>query len=248
MFPYVDAKGNLYLASDGQAGLGGLDIFFAELNDQGDQARRLLNLGEPINSDKDDFGLITDGERKTGYFSSNRKNGGADDDIYQFSREGPLYPCRELIVSVFDAQTRMPLTNTLVAVDNKEVSGTGKQVTTDSLGMIRLCLDAENNFQFGVSHDGYLNNQVCFSTHDLDDDHPSRLDIPLNKAVPATGLATTLRGRVTTQKDKLPIEGVKVVLISDCDGSRQETTTGPDGTYEFKTPVRLQLHPRSHER
>lgn len=233
MFPYVDAKGNLYLASDGQAGLGGLDIFFAELNDQGDQARRILNLGEPINSEKDDFGLITDGERKMGYFSSNRKNGGADDDIYRFSREGPLYPCRELIVSVFDAQTKMPLTNTLVDVDNKEVSGASKQVKTDSSGTIRLCLDAENNFRFAASHEGYVNNQIGFSTHDLDDDHPSRLDIPLDKAIPAIG--TMLRGRVTTQTDKTPIAGVKVVLISDCDGSRQETTTGPDGTYEFKT-------------
>lgn len=235
MFPYVDARGNLYYSSDGQAGLGGLDIFFAELNEQGDGAKRSLNVGEPINSEKDDFGLITDGERKMGYFSSNRKNGGTDDDLYRFVREGPLYPCRELIVNVFDAKTKQPLDNTLIDLENKDVNGSKKQVQTDSLGNIRLCLDAENDYDFVASRTGYGNNRLGFSTKGLDDDEPSRLDIPLDKAGPVAGSPNTLRGRVTTQKDRLPIEGVTVVLINGCDGSRQETTTGPDGSYEFTT-------------
>ncbi len=138
-------------------------------------------------------------------------------------------------MSVFDAQTKQPLDNTVIDLENKEVSGSQKQVKTDSDGTIRLCLDAENDYNFVASRTGYLDNRVGFSTKSLDDDHPSRLDIGLDKPVPTTGMPTTLRGRVTTQTDKLPIAGVKVVLINNCDGSRQEITTGPDGTYEFKT-------------
>lgn len=237
MFPFVDAKGNLYFASDGLGGLGGLDIFFAELNEKGDQTPKSLNLGEPINSEKDDFGLITDGDRKMGYFSSNRKNGGVDDDIYQFSREGPMYACRELIVSVIDAATKMKLDNALVSIQNNDVGGDNKQLKTDSSGTIRLCLNAENDFKFAVSHAGYTDNLLGFSTRGLDDDQPTRLDIPLAKpaatSVVSVGSPTIIRGRITTQTDKLPIEGAKVVMTNNCDSLRQETTTGPDGSYEF---------------
>ncbi len=237
MFPYVDQKGNLYFSSDGHAGLGGLDLFFAQLTNTGDKAVAVQNLGEPINSSKDDFGLVTDGERKMGYFSSNRKNGGADDDLYRFTRDGPLYPCRELIVNVYDAQTKMPLNNTLIQIDNNE-AGEKKQLTTDGDGNIRLCLDGESDFKFLATHTGYTDNQIGFSTKGLADDKPSRLDMPLTKPVwevAGTGLPPVIRGRVFAQKTRHPLAGVNVVVTSDCDDSRQEITTGPDGTYQFNT-------------
>ncbi len=241
MFPYVDQKGNLYFASDGHAGLGGLDIFFAQLVNTGEKALAVQNLGEPINSSKDDFGLVTDGERKGGFFSSNRKNGGADDDIYRFTREGPIYPCRELIVNVYDAQTKAPLENSLVEVENKDGLSEKKQLKTDGEGNIRLCLDADGDFRFVAVHTGYVDNQIGFSTRGLDDDKPSRLDIPLGQPVWEVARPTTLlpvvRGRVTAQKTKKPLAGVQVIIISDCDSSRQEAMTNSDGLYEFKTQL-----------
>ena len=231
LFPFVDEKGNLYFSSDGHAGLGDLDIFFAQLTQDGNAAKWVKNLGEPVNSNKDDFGIVTDGDRKAGYFSSNRKNGGTDDDIYRFNREGPLYPCRELTVNVFDAATRTPLENAMVNIEGTENDADKRQLKTDADGNIRLCLDAESEFKFLASNEGYQNNQIGFSTKDLQDDAPSRLEIPLNKPQ-AAGL-TSLRGRVTTQKNKEPIAGVLVVLTNECDGTTQETTTGPDGSYEF---------------
>ncbi|TAF78535.1 MAG: flagellar motor protein MotB, partial [Runella slithyformis] len=76
MFPFVDDKGDLYFASDGLPGLGDLDVFYVKLID-GMIPKKTKNLGAPINSSKDDFGLITDAERKNGFFSSNRRRGGA---------------------------------------------------------------------------------------------------------------------------------------------------------------------------
>ncbi|QMW03662.1 carboxypeptidase regulatory-like domain-containing protein [Spirosoma foliorum] len=233
LFPFVDEKGNIYFSSDGRPGLGDLDMFYAQLTPDGQQGVLARNLGEPLNSPKDDFGIVTDGDRMRGYFSSNRKNGGADDDVYRFTREGSLYPCRELTVSVTDADSKQPLANTSVAWDNA-ANDKQKQLKTDSEGLVRICLDVDSDFKFLASHEGYTDSKVGFSTKDLSDDQPSRLEIPLTKPKAEESTAmTTLRGRVTTQTDKTPIAGVKVVLVNDCDGSKQEAITGEDGSYEF---------------
>ena len=233
LFPFADEKGSLYFSSDGRAGLGDLDIFYAQLMPDGLQARFVRNLGEPINSSKDDFGIVTDGDRNAGFFSSNRKNGGTDDDVYHFIREGSLYPCRELTVSVIDATSREPLANTSVALDNPK-NDKQKELKTDAEGLIKICLDVDSDFKFMASREGYIDNTIRFSTMDLSDDQPSRLEILLDKSKGSgTSTASTLRGRVTTQTDKLPIADVKVMLVNGCDGSRQEAITGPDGSYEF---------------
>ncbi|MDJ1468113.1 OmpA family protein [Xanthocytophaga flava] len=82
MFPYVDNTNKLYFSSNGHAGLGGLDIFETDLNSLG----TVENIGFPINSKKDDFGIIVDSTGRQGYFSSNRGKGGSDDDIYMFRK------------------------------------------------------------------------------------------------------------------------------------------------------------------
>ncbi len=241
MFPFADEKGNLYFSSDGQPGMGGLDLFYANLTDNGQQVRWIQNLGEPINSNKDDFGIVTDGDRRTGFFSSNRKHGGEDDDLYRFNREGPMYPCRELIVNVFDAQTKQPLANTTIVIDEKESGNDKRDAKTDAEGNIRLCLEAEGDFRFMTTHEGYVNNQIGFSTRGLQDDKPSRLEIPLDKegvdlalAEPPVATETkTMKGRITAQQGNKPLGGVKVILKSRADSTTQEAVTKSDGSYEF---------------
>ncbi|GAB3992719.1 hypothetical protein GCM10028807_26210 [Spirosoma daeguense] len=232
MFPFVDEKGNLYFSSDGHPGLGDLDMFYAQIVSDGKEGKMVRNLGEPLNSPKDDFGIVTDGDRKTGFFSSNRKNGGADDDLYRFAREGSLYPCRQLTLSVFDAESREPLANASVALDNAASDGQ-KQLKTDAEGLVRVCIDADSEVKFQASQTGYQDNKLGFSTKDLSDDQPSRLEIPLVKLAPAKPATITIRGRITTQTDKKPIAGVKVVIVSECDGTSQDTLTGEDGSYVF---------------
>lgn len=87
MFPFVDAEGKLYFASDGHPGLGGLDLFVAERENG---VISIRNLGKPINSPFDDFALIKKDEN-SGYFTSNRTTDGAkgNDDIYYFVDETP---------------------------------------------------------------------------------------------------------------------------------------------------------------
>lgn len=83
-FPFVDEEGRLYFASTGHGGLGGLDIFVCEPDGNGG-FKEPVNLGYPINSSQDDFGLIYRPSQRTGYFSArNRPYGAGRDDIYYF--------------------------------------------------------------------------------------------------------------------------------------------------------------------
>ncbi len=79
-FPFISDDGVIYFASDGHGGLGGLDIYFS-VPERG-IFTSIENMGYPINSAKDDFGLALDSTGVKGYFSSNRSGGKGNDDIY----------------------------------------------------------------------------------------------------------------------------------------------------------------------
>lgn len=85
MFPYVSKDRKLYFASDGHAGLGGLDLFQAT-NKNGEIT--VEHLGVPINSSYDDFALVVIDSTK-GYLTSNRSGGKGDDDIYFYENTQP---------------------------------------------------------------------------------------------------------------------------------------------------------------
>lgn len=85
MFPFINDT-ILYFSSDGHYGLGGLDVFESRMR-YDKEFSEPKNLGEPVNSNLDDFAFITDKERKYGYLSSNREGGKGDDDIYYFTRK-----------------------------------------------------------------------------------------------------------------------------------------------------------------
>jgi outer membrane protein OmpA-like peptidoglycan-associated protein len=93
MFPYVGPDAKLYFASDGHPGLGKLDVFVAT---RSGGVTRVENMGQPINSPADDFGLIYVDPTK-GYLASNRTGGKGDDDIY-FFQEGPATDTTTTIV------------------------------------------------------------------------------------------------------------------------------------------------------
>ncbi len=66
-FPFI-IENKIYFASDGQLGYGGLDIFVADLDENG-MVGDILNLGKPINSHQDDFSYAIDTEHDYGYFA-----------------------------------------------------------------------------------------------------------------------------------------------------------------------------------
>lgn len=81
MFPYIHGDTILYFASDGYKGLGGLDIYKANIS----SFNGTFNLGYPINSRSDDFSICIYPDGTKGYFASNRGGGKGNDDIYEFT-------------------------------------------------------------------------------------------------------------------------------------------------------------------
>ncbi|CAM3419567.1 OmpA family protein [Zobellia roscoffensis] len=84
MFPFFNGT-KLYFSSDGFTGLGGLDVYESAYDEEEGFAE-VKNLGQPVNSNKDDFSYIVNEENQQGYFASNREGGKGDDDIYSFKR------------------------------------------------------------------------------------------------------------------------------------------------------------------
>ncbi len=80
-WPFIDKEGNLYFASDGHLGFGGLDVFKAEKTENGFGTP--VNLRQPVNSGKDDFGYVLDPKDPThGFLSSNRLGNGSTDAVF----------------------------------------------------------------------------------------------------------------------------------------------------------------------
>lgn len=84
MFPFFNGK-KLYFSSDGHTGLGGLDVFETSFSEE-EGFGEVKNVGQPVNSNKDDFSYIVDEETQKGFFASNREGGKGDDDIYSFEK------------------------------------------------------------------------------------------------------------------------------------------------------------------
>ncbi len=81
-FIHSDSR-TLYFTSDGHAGLGGFDIFYARAT--GDSTWEApKNIGYPINTDQDDLGLFVSLDGATAYFATNKLTTANGWDIYSF--------------------------------------------------------------------------------------------------------------------------------------------------------------------
>ena len=87
-FPFITQDGKLYFSSSGHPGFGGQDIFVSKHEKTWSKPK---NQGMPLNSIHDDFAFYLIEEDRAGYFSSNRKEGGYGDDIYEFKLKKPEF-------------------------------------------------------------------------------------------------------------------------------------------------------------
>ena len=90
VFPYLHHNNTLFFSSNGHAGMGGLDIFKTTVTtfSFGD----VINLGYPLNSHGDEFGIVMDSLSTHGFITSNRANYGLNDDIFEFDMDVQTYP------------------------------------------------------------------------------------------------------------------------------------------------------------
>jgi peptidoglycan-associated lipoprotein len=149
VFPYVRNDGTLYFSSDGQIGMGGLDIFKAK--PQPDGSWVVQNLKPPINSFADDFGIVFQNENEAGLFSSTRKGKG-NDELYSFE----LPPLKFNITGlVKDEKTSIAIPGSVVQLIASD--GSNLQAETGAGGDFKFALKPAVDYIFLASRRGYLN-------------------------------------------------------------------------------------------
>lgn len=155
MFPYVRDNGELYFASDGHFGFGGLDLFKVE--DQ-DGREVLVHLPAPLNSFADDFGIIFKPGQEDGLLSSSRS--GRNDHIYGFN-----FIPQQLQVKLLaeNTVTELPVVKAEVTVTADD--GTVYYLETDSVGMASMPVSADKEYVFVCGHPKYLKGKGEISTY-----------------------------------------------------------------------------------
>ncbi len=161
IFPYVSDDGRLFFSSDGHPGLGGLDLFVATRS-AGEVAVR--NMGIPLNSTADDFGIIFKSS-VAGYFSSNREGGAGDDDIYYFEDKKPdykivnYYLAGKTVTRGGGQEAALGSTKIRIMEGDKQVSET----TTGPDGTFKIKVKESQNYTIIAEKPEYLIRREFFS-------------------------------------------------------------------------------------
>ncbi|WDF57970.1 OmpA family protein [Flavobacterium sp. KACC 22758] len=123
-FPYITSENEIYFASDGHPGLGGLDVFVGQIENSG-AIVNIQNLGNDINSPQDDFAYSIDPVSRQGYFSSNKQGGQGSDDIYKFLETRKLKCVQELNGVITDAVSAVVLPGAKITLyENQQIKNT----------------------------------------------------------------------------------------------------------------------------
>ncbi|MBK6946960.1 MAG: OmpA family protein [Haliscomenobacter sp.] len=260
-FPFMHESGTLFFASNGHRGLGGLDMFSIDIG--ASVWGKLANLGEPLNSPSDDFGIILkDNKGLRGYFSSNRREGMGRDDIYLFEAPTGLQGVRTpelftLRVNVLDVGSNFPASGVSVFLFERAPDGSIKndsaynvELTPSAegleLNMVRKSLESmgEPDALTGRSGDAIiqmapLRDYVILAAKD----GYKTVEVPFSpeSAEPGAPLNISLersncielRGVVVAEGPGVPIPNARILIKSSCDGKEQWVQSNIDGAYEY---------------
>lgn len=242
MFPFIHKDNHLYFASDGHKGMGGLDMFESVVGGDGN-IRKVKNLGAPINSEKDDFGLVLDDVKRHGYFTSNREGGNGGNDIYKLdvlqiapSREltddiEKLFSVREMKLDgiLVNKETNEPIPSAIVKLYDKLED---ELLLTRSDNFGRFSFDIHNDaiYEIGSTIRGFkrmLNKEV--STIGMNKKEVFQYKLEL-EPIP---YRFKVKGKVLNSVTKKPIAGAEVVLMNLYDDQYEDVMTNEDGSYTF---------------
>ena len=160
LYPWVDESGNLFFATDGRQGFGGLDIFVA-FPDDSLGFRSIMNLGKPINSNQDDFAFVTHEDGYSGLFASNRKSGKSGDDMYAWESIKTLEKMYSLAGTVTDSATLNPLRKGVVVLFDEFDLEIARD-STDQNGNYRFALETGKKYALKFRKKGYFDSLVLF--------------------------------------------------------------------------------------
>jgi len=256
VFPFHHLLGQLYFASDGLAGLGGLDIYSTDVDGETVKTKP-KNLGFPLNTPRDDFSYVLDDEGNKAYFSSNRNETRVgDDDIYSsycdsFRLNGVVADC-ETDAAVKDA------TVTLID-ENGEVIA---ESVTGETGLFTFEVQPDRSYKVKGAAIGYTTDTIKASSVGMMTGEALQVRLPLckEKDCPEAGTPCDdgddstindvedgdcncigtpqdcfISGRIFDQLSNNPILGARVTIADNNTGYSREAFTDETGTFSFTT-------------
>ena len=171
MFPTFRPNGELYFSSDGHHGMGGLDIYCATLSNEGSWS--ITNLMAPVNSPGDDFGMTFEGERMSGYFSSNRGDARGWDHIYSFYLPETVHT---LTGWVYEKDGYELTEGTVYLIGN---DGTNEKLSVKTDGSFTKRISPGASYVLLGSCKGYLNHMQELVADSTVEDREYTLQFPL---------------------------------------------------------------------
>lgn len=205
----------LFFASDGLAGLGGLDIFVSKKKANG-MFSNPKNLGSPVNTNADDFALVFH-SNDAGYLSSNRSGFGAD-DIYSFKMNEPIKWLISVTGNIKEMSTNYMIPNQPLIVYNKN----GEAIDTlqsDDQGLFELELNEGDEITIKSPEGAFEEGSWNYTASNEDN---QTLNLVLNSHP-----NLTLNTLVTDKKTGKPVENV-TVSIKDLNTGKQITLGNTD--------------------
>jgi outer membrane protein OmpA-like peptidoglycan-associated protein len=158
MSPFIHSDGRtLYFTSTGHPGMGGMDIFYSKMDDNGKWSGP-KNIGYPINTNNDEGYLIVNAHGNKAYFASDKYGGQGGLDIYSFDLYEEARPTAVTYMkgTVYDSKTKKRLQAKFELID-LSTSDIIAQSSSDAVtGEFMVSLPSDRNYALNVSRDGYL--------------------------------------------------------------------------------------------
>jgi peptidoglycan-associated lipoprotein len=156
MFPYIRDSVTLYFASNGHPGMGGLDLFKATMDSLG--VWHVENMGVPVNSMGDDFGITFEGKRERGFFSSNRNDARGYDHLYSFER-----PTVTIFIEGYVSDVEeYAIEGAVVRIVGRD--GLNEKVSARPDGSYKVELERDISYVMMAGAPGYLNRNFELKT------------------------------------------------------------------------------------
>jgi outer membrane protein OmpA-like peptidoglycan-associated protein/tetratricopeptide (TPR) repeat protein len=166
--PYIHPDGvTLYFSSQGHKNMGGFDIFYSTYNTDSTIWSGPVAMGYPVNSTDDDIFYTPTPDNKRAYYSSFKKDGQGEKDIYLITlpekEETPLTVYRGQVVSIYGG---VPKDAQITVTDNETGEIVGVYTPNASTGAYLFILQPGKNYNITYEADEFLFSSENFNVSD----------------------------------------------------------------------------------
>lgn len=187
-FPFIAADNQLYFASDGRPGLGGLDVFVTTIKSD-NTFTAVQNVGAPVNSKQDDFAFIINSESSKGFFSSNREGGIGNDDIYKLTETRKLLCEQKLKATIVDLETSKVLENAKVTLLDEQFKVIA-EVFSQADGSYTFNVECNKKYYVRAAKDDFETKEVPVTI--IGEEGETNVVVALEKRIKPIGVGTDL--------------------------------------------------------